>query len=152
MKLAEAIILRSDMNIRLSRLRERVEANAKVQEGDSPHEPPADLLRQAMALASEIEKIAVRVNRANSSATLPDGRTITQALAERDRLDLQHKTLISVIAATKPETDRYSSREIRWVATLPVAELEARAEEIARQRRELNMQIQAANWNYDVPD
>lgn len=41
MKLAEALNLRADVSKRLSQLSERLTANAKVQEGDSPAEDPA---------------------------------------------------------------------------------------------------------------
>jgi hypothetical protein len=150
-KLAEAIMMRADMQVRLSRLRERVEANAKVQEGDQPQEEPKELLRQALALASEIEQLVLRINIRNTEAALPDGRTITAALAQRDRLALQHATLLAAIAATKPSVDRYSSREIRWVATLSVVDLEGQAERVARELRELNMRIQEANWLHDLP-
>ncbi len=40
MKLAEALLLRSDLQKKLASLRERIVANAVVQEGDKPHEAP----------------------------------------------------------------------------------------------------------------
>ena len=43
MKLAEALLLRADMQKKLASLRERIVANAVVQEGDKPHEDPEKL-------------------------------------------------------------------------------------------------------------
>lgn len=104
-----------------------------------------------MTLAHELEELLVKINLANTVALLDDGRTITAALACRDRLALQHATILKAIAATKPSTDRYSSRELRWVAVLPVAALQEQAEGIARELRELNMKIQQANWQHELP-
>ena len=44
MKIAEALLLRADMQKKLASLRERVGNNAVVQEGVAPHEDPAKLL------------------------------------------------------------------------------------------------------------
>ena len=46
MKLAEALTLRADLQRRIAALRDRLKRNAKVQEGDTPAEDPAVLLRE----------------------------------------------------------------------------------------------------------
>jgi hypothetical protein len=46
MKLAEALNLRADIQIRNSQLKERLVANSKVQEGDKPSENPTSLLKE----------------------------------------------------------------------------------------------------------
>ena len=47
-------------------------------------------------------------------------------------------------AAEQPE--RYSLREIKLKPTVDVAELRRTVDELARQRRELDVALQAANW------
>ena len=47
MKLAEALMLRADYQKRAEQLKQRLNQNAKVQEGDTPAENPADLLAEA---------------------------------------------------------------------------------------------------------
>lgn len=44
MKLAEALILRKDLQTRLVRIQERLNANVLVQEGDRPSEDPTELI------------------------------------------------------------------------------------------------------------
>ena len=44
MKLAEALMERSDLKTRIEQLAARLNENAKVQEGDEPAENPAELL------------------------------------------------------------------------------------------------------------
>ena len=46
MKLAEALILRADLQKRLEQLRQRLILNAQVQEGEQPAEDPESLLRE----------------------------------------------------------------------------------------------------------
>ena len=42
MKLAEALILRKDLQTRIARIRDRLFANVLVQEGDKPSEDPSE--------------------------------------------------------------------------------------------------------------
>lgn len=64
MKLAEALMLRSDIQTKLASLRERVGANAVVQDGDAPHEDPAKLLDESVAVLTELESLVIRINEA----------------------------------------------------------------------------------------
>ncbi len=47
---------------------------------------------------------------------------------------------------------RYSRSEIRVVRTFDVAKARKRADELARERRELDAEIQAANWTVEDVD
>ena len=44
MKLAEALLLRADLQKKVISLKKRIGENAKVQEGDTPSENPVELL------------------------------------------------------------------------------------------------------------
>jgi hypothetical protein len=152
MKLAEALLWRADLMKKLASLRERLVANAVVQEGDAPHEDPKELLAQAEGVMKELEQLVARIHETNGSATLPDGRTLTRALTRRSRLASQHALLTAALAGTKKEPDRYGVREIKWVATLKVPKLQKQADDVAKKLRELNAQIQEANWNVTLVD
>ena len=60
MKLAEALILRADCQKRFAQLKSRLNANAKVQEGDRAAEDPKELF-------TEIERVAEQLARAGTS-------------------------------------------------------------------------------------
>ena len=77
MKLAEALMLRADLTKKLASLRERLGANAIVQDGQQPHEDPSGLLKEAFAVLDEFEGLLVRINTANAESQIPDGRTLT---------------------------------------------------------------------------
>ena len=81
MKLAEALLQRSDAQRRVDQLRDRVTANARYQEGEEPTEDAADLLAQAVETLATLESLVVRINLTNARTTLADGSTMTAALA-----------------------------------------------------------------------
>lgn len=152
MKIAEALLLRADIQKKLASLRERIGKYAVVQHGDKPHEDPSKLLSEAFSVLQERESLVVRINNANLKAALPDGRSLSQAIAHRDTLVAQHSLIQHGIANTQKEPDRYSMTEIKWVATLKVADLQKQSEDLAKKIRELNAGIQETNWKTELGD
>ena len=57
---------------------------------------------------------------------------------------------MDAIANTHRESDRYSSREIKWKKVIPVSSLQKQADDISAKLRDLNIKIQAANWQIDL--
>jgi hypothetical protein len=152
MKLGEALTRRSDLQTRMVELRNRLTESARVQEGDTPHEDPAALLKEFDAVADELERLIGEINRANLAVRLADGRTLTEALARRDSLTLRHQTLRALAEAAAEKHDRYSRSEIKILSTVAVAEIRKRADDLVRERRELDVAIQEANWANDLPE
>jgi hypothetical protein len=150
MKLAEALLLRSDLQKKSASLRERIAANATVQEGDKPHEDPNELMKQSFDIQDQLAKLVTEINHANIAAKLPDGRSLTHAMAERDALTAKHGLLQAAIEATRKEPSRYGMREIKWVSVIPVAKLQKQSDDIAKKLRDLNVHIQATNWKVDI--
>lgn len=150
MKLAEALLLRGDVQKKLASLRERISRNVLLQEGNSPHEDPNALLQEAMTVIAELEALVVKINVANLGNRLPDGRSLTAAIAFRDSLMQRHAVLQSAIGATQKEPDRYSVREIKWVAAVDVGMLQKQSEDLSRQIREINARIQESNWLIEI--
>jgi len=151
-KLGEALARRAELQQRLGELRDRLRVIALVQEGDQPAEDPQPLLNELDQVASELEHVIAAINRTNSSARLESGRTLTDALARRDVLGVLHGALKSVADATAQQQARYSRSEIRIVRTFDVAAVRARVDELARERRELDVEIQTANWTVELDE
>lgn len=150
MKLAEALILRSDCKKRLEILRERLVRVAKVQEGDQPAENPAELLVEVDRTATELTRLIRQINRTNATIRLDDERTIADAIADRDELRLRHALLTNVIQASIIRQDRLTKGEVRYQSTVNTASLQREADELARAYRELDTKIQSANWLIDL--
>lgn len=150
MKLAEALLLRGDAQKKLASLRERIARNALLQEGSTPHEDPKALLQEAQAVIGELEALVLKINVANLAHSLPDGRSLTAAMAQRDALMQRHALLQSAIEATQKEPERYSTREIKWVAAVDVAQLQKQSDELSGQIRVLHALIQETNWKIEI--
>jgi hypothetical protein len=152
MKLGEALARRSDVQTRIVQVRDRLAATALVQEGDEPPEPSDALLAELDALLEELRDLIVAVNRTNATTRLPSGATLTEALARRDVLGIRHSATKAIIDATTKAQARYSRSEIRIVRTVDVAALRRAADDAARERRELDAEIQQVNWTVDVSE
>lgn len=146
MKLAEALIERADLQKRAAQLEERINRNLVVQEGEMPAEDPAQLLSEWEGVIARLEVLLPLIHRANLSTTLPGGQTLTDALSHRDLLDLRLRALRRFVATASERQARYSNTELRTVPVLPARGIQAQADTLARERRELEAQIQQANW------
>lgn len=152
MKLAEALILRSDRKKRLDVLRDRLVRVAKVQEGDQPVENPAELLAEVDRAATDLTRLIKQINRTNAQTPLDEGRTIADAIADRDELRLRHTILTSVIQASVIRQDRLTKGEVRFQTTMDIGALQQEADDLARSYRELDTKVQSANWLIDLLD
>lgn len=150
MKLAEALANRADLQKRLEQMRGRLAQSALVQENESPPENPEELLAEMERLLAGLEGYVERINRTNLGATLEDGTTLTAALTKRDVLGLRYGLLRSLVDAASDRMPRYGRAEIRTLATVEVAPLRRRMDEVAKERRELDTAIQAANWTTEL--
>jgi chromosome segregation ATPase len=149
MKLAEALIQRADAQTRLQQLRDRLQRSASVQEGDEPPEDPQELLGEVDNVLAEISTLIKQINRTNAATRFDDERTLTEALADRDILMTERSVLTGVIGAARPQM-RYGRMEIKYEATVSIAGLQNRIDDISRRYRELDSAIQQLNWTVDL--
>lgn len=158
MKLAEALSLRSDAQRRLEQLKARAVSSARYQEGAPPAEDPAALHAEALLVVDEIEQLVRRVNRTNATTELEPGLTITDAIARRDALAAKHKLTAALADAASGRSGElgWSGRqlrsELRDLTDLPVPQLRRQADQLARDYRELDTRLQAANWATELRD
>ena len=95
---------------------------------------------------TQLATLITHINRINLQTVLPDGSTLTNAITRREMLALRQSVLTSVIEAASIKSERYRRTEIRYEATVPVAQLHQEYDDLARQRRELDTHIQSTNW------
>lgn len=155
MKLAEALTARADLQRRIEQLRARITANARYQEGEEPAEDAAALIVEADAALEHLQQLIRRINATNSRLDLGADGTMTDALAARDVLRLQHSLLADAAAAASGANDQFLRQmrsELRQISALPVGELRARADRVAQELRELDNRIQQANWSNDLEE
>jgi hypothetical protein len=156
MQLDEALGTIADARKRLAQLAGRIVASARYQEGEAPAESADALITEAGQLMDRIEDLAYRINLTNSLNALPDGRTLTQALAHRDMLGTRHKLLQEAADAASGEGGsrgfyaRRARSELVEKTDLDVAALRSTATAVAVERRELDLQIQRAGMTTEL--
>ncbi len=150
MKLAEALLLRADLQKKLASLKVRLGENVKVQDGDSPSEDPSELMAAASQIIAELYALIDRIHRTNAVAMIDGTTTMLSALTRRDELAEQHRLVQIAIDHAKTAGDRYSLREIKWTKTVDIQKLQKQADEISMNLRQLNMTIQEKNWMVDL--
>ncbi|MEW5762520.1 MAG: DIP1984 family protein [Bacillota bacterium] len=152
MKLAEALLERKSVKEQIKALKERAIRDACVQEGDQPAERPEDLVAEINRLAARLEALVVAINRTNMQARLPDGRSIMEAIARRDMLQLRHQVAKDLAEAALPERGgwRVTRSEVKFQPTIDVSGWRREADALAKAYRELDAAIQAANWNTEL--
>ena len=150
MKIAEALILRADCQKRFAQLKTRLLNNARVQEGDQPAEEPQELIAEIERVAQELLDLIQRINKTNSSTIVEAGKTVSDLLAERDVLGLRRTAYAELAAGASARQDRFTRSEVKFVATVNVAEFQKRADGLAKEYREKDARIQELNWQTEL--
>lgn len=150
MKLAEALILRADCQKRFAQLQSRLIGNAKIQEGDEPAENPTELIKELEGVANELVDLIKRINKTNSATVVANGKTISDVLAERDVLAMRRAAYNNLALNAAVAHGRLTRSEIKYVSTIKVAEIQKRADELAKEYRELDARIQELNWQTEL--
>lgn len=149
MKLAEALILRADLQRRIEQLRVRLNNNAKVQENDKPAEDPKALLKELDENISELNLLIKRINKTNSVSSA-DGVNLTDLIADRDTLTLKVGILRNFVEIASQKIDMYSNKEIKILSAVDVSALQKEIDALSKKIRQTDMSLQKANWEVEL--
>jgi hypothetical protein len=86
-----------------------------------------------------------RINRTNATSQFGDG-TLADALAERDVLKIRYNTYRELATAASITQARTTRSEVKFISTVSVAAIQRKADDLAKQYRELDTRIQEADW------
>lgn len=150
MKLAEALVNRSDLNRKIAQLKQRLERVVKVQEGEEPAERPEFLLQELERAVNEQTILIRAINRTNSSVAFNEDWSIADALAERDKMLQLRKLFSDLLEQASITQDRYSRSEVRFQRTVDVAQIQKQMDELSKSYRELDFKIQEKNWTVSL--
>jgi hypothetical protein len=150
MKLAEALILRSDYQKRVEQVRKRLIQNAIVQEGDLPNEEPKELQKELTELLSNLKELIQGINKTNLLTSFDKGQTLADALTARDLLGQERKIYSDLLEHGNVRHDRYSRTEIKNVTIIDVKETQKLVDELSKKYRLIDIKIQELNWMTDL--
>lgn len=149
MKLATALSERASLQVRLNELQIRLNANAKVQEGDVPAENPVELIVEKDRILDELENLVTRINLTNSK-TECDGVTITELISKRDRMKKDVNIMRSFLNNASSKIDRYSKTEILIKSTVDISEYQKKLDVTSKELRQIDEKIQELNWTTEL--
>ena len=149
MKIAEALILRADIQKRIAQLKTRLNNNAKVQENEEPAENPDLLLTELENLISQLNDLIVKINRTNTLSKV-DGISLVELIAKKDTLSQKAGILREFIEIASQKVNLYSTTEIKVFSTVNVSELQKKLDKLSKEIRETDTKLQQANWTIDL--
>ncbi len=150
MKLALALSERADIQTRICDIGERLNRNAKVQEGEQPSEDPFALMEEMERLFIKLEDLIVRINRTNNATKCGD-ELLVDLLAKRDCLKGRIQKLRTFLGHASDLTGRYYSKtEIKTYSSVPVADMQKKLDGLSKEFRALDDKIQEINWSTEL--
>lgn len=149
MKLAEALLLRADLQKRIEQIESRLLRNAKVQEGETPAEDPQALLAELSDLVRQLETLMRHINETNAALT-DAGETMTALLARRDCLRLYVQALRRFCAEASETVMRGTRSEVVVRSAVDVRRLQKTIDDTSKELRELDLRIQGLNWTAEL--
>ena len=149
MKIAEALILRADIQKRISQLKTRLNNNAKVQENEEPTENPEFLLTELDDLIFQLNDLIIKINKTNTLSKI-DGISLVELIAKKDTLSQKAGILREFIEIASQKINLYSSTEIKVFSTINVPAHQKQLDKLSKEIRETDTKLQQANWTVDL--
>lgn len=150
MKLAEALLLRTEYQQKVESLQRRILSNIKIQEGENPTENPDELLKEILLVNEQLADIIVRINKTNNNACISNGKTIAEALVERDMIMKKRSILSDIVDEANQKDYRLSHSEVKMHVSIDIAEIQKMIDKLSKQYRQLDTEIQGVNWTTDI--
>ena len=149
MKLAVALQERADLNIKIGDLKDRIERNVLVQEGEAPTEDPMVLKKELDSCIERLAYLIAAINKTNCE-TKVDGKSITELLARKDVLEVKSAAYRDIVYVGSSNTDRARNTEIKIVSVINVKAWQKETDEIAKEIRLIDNKIQETNWTTEL--
>ncbi len=149
MKLAEALQVRKDLQIKVDRLRFRITNNCTVQEGEEPSEKPKELLEELDRSCAELEDIISKINITNAVVKIGE-LTLTELISKRQILNKKISILRSAIDSASEIADRVYKTDIKILPTISVKDTQKEVDRLSKELRETDLLIQESNWTTEL--
>ncbi len=150
MLLAEALVVRADLQTKISDLENRLNANATVQAGEKTAEDPKKLLAELDKAFKELERLISSINLSNAVVTDNKGNTLTSLLAKRDCLKQEVILKRYFLDRAANVSERARNTEIIVKSSVDVAAFHKTLDKKSAELRELELKIQQLNWTNEL--
>lgn len=148
MKLAEALLLRSDLLKKIEHIQNRISPVLIVSGDKKPQEDPAKLLAQLRTTIQDLEALVIRINKTNNENNIKGEGSLMEALAKRDSLKMLSEKLRNIRYAAQIN----NSGEANLKTTIDIKKLQTEMDQTGRAFREIDSKIQEINWLTELKD
>ena len=142
MKLAEALLLRSDLMKKIEHIQNRIRPVLIVSDDKKPQEDPAKLLAQLRTAIQDLETLVIRINKTNNETHIKGEGSLMEALAKRDSLKMLSEKLRNIRYAAQIN----NSGDANLKTTIDIKKLQTEMDQTGRAFREIDSKIQELNW------
>lgn len=148
MKLAEALLLRSDLMKKIEHIQNRIRPVLIVSDDKKPQEDPAELLAQLRNAIQDLETLVIRINKTNNEKNIEGEGSLMEALAKRDSLKMLSEKLRNIRHAAQID----NSGDANLKTTIDIKRLQTEMDQTGRAFREIDSKIQELNWLTNLKD
>jgi len=148
MKLAEALLLRSDLIKKIEHIQNRIRPVLIVSDDKKPQEDPTKLIAQLRTAIQELETLVIRINKTNNEINFNGEGSLMEALAKRDSLKMLSEKLRNIRYAAQID----NSGDANLKTTIDIKKLQTEMDQTGRAFREIDSKIQELNWLTELKD
>ena len=153
MKLGEAILKRDEYIKKQEELKKRVKSNVAVKddnENNENNENPNDLIKEYIDINNELSDLIIKIENKEHEIKLDIGISISEAVNIRDKLYRELEIYKTVLKELNSKEYRNAKNEIKMKVLVNVKDIQNEADKISKAYSDIDVMIQAANWNADL--
>ena len=149
MKLAEALQERADINHNIEQLKNRLNNNVLVQDGETAVEDPNKLKTELDNSIKRLQYLIARINQTNCETSI-DGESITELIAQKDALSLKINIYKETAFLASQLLYRARNSEIKIKSAISVTDWQAEIDKMSKELRLLDNKLQENNWKTEL--
>ena len=149
MKLAEALQERADINHNIEQLKNRLNNNVLVQDGETTVEDPNKLKTELDNSIKRLQYLIARINQTNCETSI-DGESITELIAQKDALSLKINIYKETAFLASQLSYRARNSEIKIKSAISVTDWQAEIDKMSKELRLLDNKLQDNNWKTEL--
>ena len=149
MKLAEALQERADINHNIEQLKNRLNNNVLVQDGETTVEDPNKLKTELDNSIKRLQYLIARINQTNCETSI-DGESITEIIAQKDALSLKINIYKEPAFLASQLLYRARNSEIKIKSAISVTDWQSEIDKMSKELRLLDNKLQENNWKTEL--
>ena len=149
MKLAEALQERADINHNIEQLKNRLNNNVLVQDGETTVEDPNKLKTELDNSIKRLQYLIARINQTNCETSI-DGESITEIIAQKDALSLKINIYKETAFLASQLLYRARNSEIKIKYAISVTDWQSEIDKMSKELRLLDNKLQENNWKTEL--